>query len=31
VPVTAGANVEQLGLFGRLSAAIRHVLWGASG
>jgi D-alanyl-D-alanine carboxypeptidase (penicillin-binding protein 5/6) len=31
VPVTAGASVEQLGLFGRLSAAIRHVLWGASG
>ncbi len=28
VPLLAGADVEQLGLFGRLSAAIGYLLWG---
>ena len=28
VPLLAGADVEQLGLFGRISAAIGYLLWG---
>lgn len=31
VPLVAAADVEQLGLFGRLGAAFRHILWGSSG
>ncbi len=30
VPLQAGAEVERLGLFGRLSAAIGYLLWGGS-
>ncbi len=28
IPLLAGADVERLGFFGRLSAAVRHILWG---
>jgi D-alanyl-D-alanine carboxypeptidase (penicillin-binding protein 5/6) len=31
VPLVAGANVDQLGLFGRLNAAVRYLVWGAPG
>ncbi|MBL6946950.1 MAG: D-alanyl-D-alanine carboxypeptidase [Rhodospirillales bacterium] len=31
VPLVAGADVGQLGLFGRLGAALKHLLWGAAG
>ena len=31
VPLYAGADVSRLGLFGRIGAAVRHMLWGASG
>ena len=31
VPLVAGAPVEQLGLFGRLGAALRSVIWGPQG
>lgn len=30
LPLIAGSKVEQLGLFGRLSAAIRFLMWGSS-
>ncbi len=30
VPLVAGADVGQLGLFGRLGAALKHLLWGAA-
>lgn len=30
-PLVAGANVEQLGVWGRLNAALRYVLWGENG
>ena len=30
-PLLAGGDVSQLGLFGRLGAALKHLLWGASG
>jgi D-alanyl-D-alanine carboxypeptidase (penicillin-binding protein 5/6) len=30
LPLTAGSKIEQLGLFGRLSAAIRFLMWGSS-
>ena len=31
IPLSAGASVEQLGLFGRLGAALNAILWGHSG
>lgn len=31
VPLTASADVEQLGMFGRLGAALEFLLWGESG
>jgi D-alanyl-D-alanine carboxypeptidase (penicillin-binding protein 5/6) len=31
LPLMAGKGVDQLGLFGRLGAAVRHLLYGASG
>jgi D-alanyl-D-alanine carboxypeptidase (penicillin-binding protein 5/6) len=31
LPVVAGATVERLGLFGRLSAAFEYLVWGKSG
>lgn len=31
VPLKAGANVEKLGAFGRLGAAINFLIWGAAG
>jgi len=31
VPLIAASDVEQLGLFGRLGAAFKNILWGASG
>ena len=31
LPLVAGKDVEQLGLFGRLGAAIRHLVYGAAG
>ncbi len=31
VPLYAGADVEQLGVFGRLLAALKHIVWGSSG
>jgi D-alanyl-D-alanine carboxypeptidase (penicillin-binding protein 5/6) len=31
LPLIAGKSVEQLGLFGRLGAALRHIIYGASG
>lgn len=31
LPLLAGANVERLGLFGRLGAALTSILWGQSG
>lgn len=31
VPLVAGANNDQLGLFGRLGAALGYILWGGSG
>ncbi len=31
VPLVAGADVGRLGLFGRLGAALRYLLWGESG
>ena len=31
VPLYAGADVQRLGAFGRVGAAIRHMLWGSSG
>jgi D-alanyl-D-alanine carboxypeptidase (penicillin-binding protein 5/6) len=31
LPLSAGADVERLGMFGRMGAAVRHLLWGASG
>ncbi len=31
IPLLAGGDVGQLGLFGRLGAALTHLLWGASG
>jgi len=30
VPLVAGADVEQLGIVGRLGAALRHIVWGQS-
>ncbi|MGB1547017.1 MAG: D-alanyl-D-alanine carboxypeptidase family protein, partial [Alphaproteobacteria bacterium] len=30
VPLVAGANVEQLGFFGRMGAAMSYLLWGVS-
>ena len=30
IPLRAGANVEQLGLFGRLGAAVKYIIWGSS-
>jgi len=30
LPLVAGSKIEQLGLFGRLSAAIRFLLWGSA-
>ena len=30
IPLRAGADVEQLGLIGRLGAALKYILWGAS-
>lgn len=30
LPLIAGSKIEQLGLFGRLSAAIRFLLWGSA-
>ncbi len=30
VPLVAGASVEQLGRFGRMSAALEHLVWGAN-
>jgi len=31
VPLVAGADVEQLGIFGRLGTALKHLLWGKAG
>jgi D-alanyl-D-alanine carboxypeptidase (penicillin-binding protein 5/6) len=31
VPLLAAADVERLGLVGRLIAAFKHILWGSSG
>ena len=31
VPLLAAANVERLGLVGRVIAAFKHILWGSSG
>ena len=31
VPLYAGADVGQLGVFGRLLAALKHIVWGSSG
>ena len=31
VPLYAGANIDQLGVFGRVEAAVDYLLWGASG
>jgi len=31
VPLLAGQTVKQLGMFGRVSAALRYLLWGAAG
>ncbi len=31
VPLVAGAEVEQLGIFGRLGAALKYLLWGNAG
>ena len=31
LPLVAGATVEQLGLFGRVGAAVRYLVWGAPG
>jgi D-alanyl-D-alanine carboxypeptidase (penicillin-binding protein 5/6) len=31
VPLYAGASISQLGLFGRVKAAVGYLLWGASG
>src|SRR5690606_35612097 len=30
VPLNAGSDVERLGMFGRLGAAVRHIVYGAS-
>jgi D-alanyl-D-alanine carboxypeptidase (penicillin-binding protein 5/6) len=30
IPLKAGADVEQLGLIGRLGAALKYIIWGAS-
>jgi D-alanyl-D-alanine carboxypeptidase (penicillin-binding protein 5/6) len=30
-PLVAAADVEQLGLFGRIGAAIAHFAWGSKG
>jgi len=30
VPLVAGKDVEQLGFFGKMGAAMRYLLWGAS-
>ena len=30
IPLVAGANVGQLGMFSRLGAAVKFVLWGES-
>jgi D-alanyl-D-alanine carboxypeptidase (penicillin-binding protein 5/6) len=30
LPLLAGSNIEQLGLFGRLNAAIKFLLWGSA-
>ncbi len=29
-PLMAGTNIGQLGFFGRIGAAIKHVIWGSS-
>lgn len=31
IPLISGAQVDRLGLFGRLGAALKYILWGASG
>lgn len=31
VPLVAGASVDRLGLFGRLNAAVKYLVWGAPG
>lgn len=31
MPLVAGADIERLGVFGRMGAALRHLLFGASG
>jgi D-alanyl-D-alanine carboxypeptidase (penicillin-binding protein 5/6) len=31
LPLMAGADVEQLGLFGRVNAAVRYLIWGSPG
>jgi D-alanyl-D-alanine carboxypeptidase (penicillin-binding protein 5/6) len=31
VPLVAGADVDRLGLFGRLDAAVKYLVWGAPG
>jgi D-alanyl-D-alanine carboxypeptidase (penicillin-binding protein 5/6) len=31
LPLLAGADVERLGLMGRITTALKHVLWGAKG
>ena len=31
VPLVAGTNVDRLGLFGRLNAAVKYLVWGAPG
>jgi len=31
IPLISGAEVSRLGLFGRLGAALKYILWGASG
>ena len=30
IPLIAGKNVSRLGMFGRLSAALRYLAWGAA-
>ncbi len=30
VPLVAASDVGQLGLFGRLGAALQHIIWGGS-
>jgi serine-type D-Ala-D-Ala carboxypeptidase (penicillin-binding protein 5/6) len=31
LPLLAGSNVEKLGMMSRLSAALRHIVWGENG